>query len=290
MPVSGVCTDSHGLHPSLELVYVVLWIPSPRTPQNNGLLTLRQVQTFSQTPSCGALSPFRLCSCSQPQSSPWDLTSEARVSAPSPHPPSRWADKPLGLVSAGQQRSSVQESLRFALCTPVAVLSSVAPKLPPSTTCSLRPRRGFLVCGNFSSFTAPSQRCRSHPYSFVSVFSFFFCPTQVCGDILASWEVWGLLSAFSRCSVWVVQHVDVFLMYLWRGRWSPRLTPLPAWKSSHYFLMSSFPCYSLIPGQRDRCAVIHKQHEATVLPCLEILNTFQRHIFNCVTPIWNYPP
>ena len=36
--------------------------------------------------SCGALTPFRLCSGSQPQSSPWDLTSEARASAPSPHP------------------------------------------------------------------------------------------------------------------------------------------------------------------------------------------------------------
>ena len=33
-------------------------------------------------------SPFRLCSRSQPQSSPWDLT-EARASAPSPHPPQR---------------------------------------------------------------------------------------------------------------------------------------------------------------------------------------------------------
>ena len=73
------------------------------------------------------------------------------------------------------------ESLRFALRTPVAVLSSVAPKLPPSATCSLCPRRGFTVCGNLSSFTAPSHWCRSGPYSFVSVFSFFFCPTQVRG-------------------------------------------------------------------------------------------------------------
>ena len=36
--------------------------------------------------SCGALALFRLCSCSQPQSSPWDLTSEAQASAPSPNP------------------------------------------------------------------------------------------------------------------------------------------------------------------------------------------------------------
>ncbi|KAM9059187.1 IQ domain-containing protein K [Megaptera novaeangliae] len=38
--------------------------------------------------SCGALAPFRLCSRSQPQSSPWDPT-EARASAPSPHPSHR---------------------------------------------------------------------------------------------------------------------------------------------------------------------------------------------------------
>ena len=31
-------------------------------------------------------SPFRLCSCSQPQSPHWDLTSEAGASAPSPRP------------------------------------------------------------------------------------------------------------------------------------------------------------------------------------------------------------
>ena len=39
--------------------------------------------------SCGTLAPFRLCSRRQPQSSPWDLTSEARASAPSPCPPRR---------------------------------------------------------------------------------------------------------------------------------------------------------------------------------------------------------
>ena len=36
--------------------------------------------------SCVSLAPFRLCSRSQPQSSPWDLNSEAPASAPSPHP------------------------------------------------------------------------------------------------------------------------------------------------------------------------------------------------------------
>ena len=72
--------------------------------------------------------------------------------------------------------------------------------------------------GNFSSFTAPSHRCGSHPSSFVFVFPFFFCPTHVCGDFLAFWEVSGLLPAFSRCSVGVLPHVDVFLMYFWGGR------------------------------------------------------------------------
>ena len=107
----------------------------------------------------------------------------------------------------------------------------MALKLPPSATCSLRPRRGSLVCGYVSSFTAPSPRSRSCPYSFVSDFSFFFCPTRVRGEFLAFWEVWGLLPAFSRCSVWVVPHVDVFLMYSCGGRWSPRLTPPPSWRS-----------------------------------------------------------
>ena len=85
-------------------------------------------------------------------------------------------------MSAARRPSSVRESLRFALRTPVAALSFVAAKLPPSATRSLRLRRGFLVRGNLSSFTAPSHWCRSCPYSFVSVISFFFCPTQVRGE------------------------------------------------------------------------------------------------------------
>ena len=151
---------------------------------------------------------------------------------PTPTRPGGWADKPLGLASAGQHRSSVWEYLSFALRTLVAVLSSVAPNLPPSTTSSQHPQSGFLVCGNLSCFTAPSHWCRSHPYSFVSVFPFFFCPTPVHGEFLAFWEVWVLLPAFIRRSVGVVPHVDVFLMYLWGGRWSTHLTLRPSWSSS----------------------------------------------------------
>ena len=78
------------------------------------------------------------------------------------------------------------------LCTPVAVLSSVAPKLPPSATRSLRPRRAFLVCGNISSFTAPSQWCRSRPYSNLCFF-FFLLPYP------GTWAVSCLLGGL-RCS------------------------------------------------------------------------------------------
>ena len=143
----------------------------------------------SHPASCGALAPFRLCSHSQPQSSPWDLTSEARASAPSPRPPRR----------VSRQASRAGECwLALVLYAGISPLCPPHPcgctllrgsKASPSATRSLRPQRDFLVCGNLSSFTAPSHWCRSHPYSFVSVFSFLFCPTQVRGEFLAFWEV-----------------------------------------------------------------------------------------------------
>ena len=137
----------------------------------------------------GTLAPFRLCSCSQPQSSPWDLTSEARTSAPSPHLPRQVSRH---VSQAGECWSAV------ILCAGISSLCPLHPycysllcgsKASSPTTPRLRPRRGFLVCGNFSSFTAPSPRCRSRSYSFVSVFSFFFCPTHICGEFLAFWDV-----------------------------------------------------------------------------------------------------
>ena len=180
--------------------------------------------------SCGALAPLRLCSLKQPQSSPCDLTSEVRASAPSPH----WSRQVCRQASwAGECWSALILCAGISpLCPPhpccCALLHGL--KLPPSATHSLRPWRAFLVCGNLSSFTAPSHWCRSRPYSFVSVF--FFCPIQVRGEFLAFWEVWGLLPAFGRCSIGAVPRVDVFLMYLWGGRWSPCLTLPPSWISS----------------------------------------------------------
>ena len=68
--------------------------------------------------SCGALGPFRLCSHSQPQSSPWDLTSEARASAPSPCPP-QWVSR---------QASQAGECwLAPNFCAGISLLSSPHP-------------------------------------------------------------------------------------------------------------------------------------------------------------------
>ena len=180
--------------------------------------------------SCGALAPFRLSSC-QPQSSPWGLTSEAWASAPSPHPPQQVSRQ------ASQAGECWSAPILCAAMCPLCPLHPCCCALLRGSEASPRPTpclhqwRGFLVCGNFSSFAALSQRCGSHPYSFVSVFSFFFCPTQVHGDFLAFWEVWGLLPAFCRCSVGVVPHLDVVLMYLLGGSWSLCLIPPPPWRS-----------------------------------------------------------
>ena len=145
-----------------------------------------------------------------------------------------------------------QTSLSAGECWSAPILcAGISPPCPPHPCCCallrdseappLRhpqspPAKGLLVCGNLSCFTAPSHCCRSHPCSFVSVFSFSFFPTQVRGEFLAFWEVWGLLPAFSGCSVGVVPHVDVFLMYLWGGRWSPHLPLLASWSSSPFFI------------------------------------------------------
>ena len=114
--------------------------------------------------SCDALAPFRLCSRSQPQSSPWGLTSEARASAPSPYLPQQ----------VSRQASQAGECwLTPILCagisplcplTPVAVLSSVAPKLPTHSPPSLSlPVKGlpsvwklFLLHSSLPELQVPS--------------------------------------------------------------------------------------------------------------------------------------
>ena len=68
--------------------------------------------------SCGALAPFRLCSRSQPLSSPWDLNSEARASAPCPHPPQRVSTQ---ASQAGEYWSAL------ILCVGISLLCSLHP-------------------------------------------------------------------------------------------------------------------------------------------------------------------
>ena len=132
--------------------------------------------------------PFRLCS---------------RPASPSPLPAIR--PKPsLSSQPRPPRRLSRQASRAGECCSAPSLCAGISPLCPPhlcgcallrgseaspSATRSLRPRRGVLVCGNLSSFTAPSHWRRSRPYSFVSVISFFFCPTQVRGNFLAFWEV-----------------------------------------------------------------------------------------------------
>ena len=83
--------------------------------------------------SCSSLAPFRLCSCSQPQSSPWDQTSEARASAPSPRLPWRVSRQ----ASRGVERWSAP-----ILCLGISLLC------PPHPCCCALPRgsEAFPLC------------------------------------------------------------------------------------------------------------------------------------------------
>ena len=75
---------------------------------------------------------------------------------------------------------------------------------------------------------------------FCVCFFFFLLPYPGTWEFLAFWELWGLLPAFNRCSVGTVPHVDVFLIYLWGGRWSPCLTPPSSWKSPPKYFKTFF--------------------------------------------------
>ena len=110
---------------------------------------------------------------------------------------------------------SRQASRTGECCSVPSLCAGVSPLCPPhpygcavlrgseaSPLCHPQspPVKGLLVCGNLSSFTARSHWYRSRPYSFVSVFSFFFCPTQVMGSFLP----FGKSEAFCQRSVGVL--------------------------------------------------------------------------------------
>ena len=92
---------------------------SSRTPKQWSLASKAGPDIFpdSLPASCGSLAPFRLCSRSQPQSSPWDLT-EARASAPSPRPPRRVSRQ---ASRAGECRSAL------ILCAGISPLCPLHP-------------------------------------------------------------------------------------------------------------------------------------------------------------------
>ena len=142
--------------------------------------------------SCNAPASFRLCSRSQPQSSPWDPTSDAQASAPSPHPPHRvsrqasWAGEwwSVLILCAGISLLCPPHPYCWALLHGSEASLLHHPQSPPM--------KGLLVCGNLSSFTAPPYWCRSRPYSFVSSFFFFLFPYP---------GTWGSFLPFGRSEV-----------------------------------------------------------------------------------------
>ena len=106
------------------------------TPKQWSLASSADTDIFpdSLLASCGALAPFRLSSCSQPQSSPWGLTSEARASVRRPRPP---------------QRVSRQAS-RAGECWSAAILCAGI-----SPLCPLHPCCCTLLCGSEASSRHP---------------------------------------------------------------------------------------------------------------------------------------
>ena len=139
--------------------------------------------------SCGTLAPFRLCSRSQPQSSPWDLTSEARASTPSPHPPRR----------VSRPSSQAGECwLAPVLCAGICLLCPLQPcccavlrgcKASPHSHPTSPPVKElpsvwklFLLHSSLPLVQVPSL-------FFYLCFFFFLLPTQVHGEFLAFWEV-----------------------------------------------------------------------------------------------------
>ena len=90
------------------------------TPKQRSLASPAGPDYFlaSLAANCGTLAPFRLCSRSQPQSSPWGLTSEARGSAPSPHPPRQ-------VITQASQAGDC--SLALILCVGISPLCPLHP-------------------------------------------------------------------------------------------------------------------------------------------------------------------
>ena len=138
--------------------------------------------------SLGALAPFRLCSHSQPQSSPWYPTSKARASAPSPCPPwwmSREASQAGECWLALILCAGISPLCPLHPCCCALLHGSEASSLPTPISTS----EGASKCvETFPPSQLPPRGTDPVPI-LLSLFPFFFCPTQVHGDFLAVWEV-----------------------------------------------------------------------------------------------------
>ena len=146
----GVCSSSLSIsRPSLVSVLIAaahahLWSSFRRCSESrllahpktmvSCLLGSPDIFPDSLLASCGALAPFRLCLHSQPQSSPWGLTSEARASAPSPHLPQYVSTQ---ASQAGECWSAL------ILCAGISLL------------CPLHPCCCTLLCGSEASPRPP---------------------------------------------------------------------------------------------------------------------------------------
>ena len=178
MPISGACLGG-ALNPVSSC---------PLKQCSFASLAVPDFSLDSLPASCGALTPFRLCSRSQPQSSPWDLTSEAQASAPSPHPPWRvsreasWAGEcwlALILCAGISPLCPLHPCCCALLCGPEA--SPQPPHLPSP------PVKGLPSV--WELFLLHSSLPKVQVPSLFFCLCFFFCPTQVRGEFLAVWEV-----------------------------------------------------------------------------------------------------
>ena len=110
------------------------------------------------------------------------------------------------------------------------------------------PVRGFLLFGNFSSFTTPSPVWVSVPNTFLSpivfyILSYFLSKRMGClsGCLESSASIQKFFFfLFLFFFVEVAQHSDELLMNLWERKWSPCPIPLPSW-ASLYTLNSVSP-------------------------------------------------
>ena len=165
---------------------------------------------------------------SQPYSSPWKWPSKLESQHPAPVP-----SKCLRLWCMEQwYQCSVRLSLYFAPLRPAA-LSSKALRLPlcpgwsPHQLSSLPGQIPFLFHSSLSGVLVLSR--------FLFSLSFSVCFTQLCGGFLSFLEIWGLLPAFSRCSVQIVLHVDFFSLCVCGRRWDPCSTPLLSLSCPRFF-------------------------------------------------------